>query len=124
MRSAIIFTFTLLFQLCRPEIFTSTSSLEYLVHIERQLTDGLRKYIESEQTRLTKINQFVRKVETAHRLLEQSADVESFVGHPVNAYLLIKRFASEWGEVEKLLEEDNSEGKAIFADILKAVQCV
>ncbi len=37
-------------------------------------------------------------------------DPEGFLGHPVNAFKLMKRLNTEWGEVEDLVLKDMSDG--------------
>lgn len=37
-------------------------------------------------------------------------DPEGFLGHPVNAFKLIKRFNTEWAELENLVLTDESDG--------------
>lgn len=37
-------------------------------------------------------------------------DPEGFLGHPVNAFKLIKRLNTEWAELENLVFTDMSEG--------------
>lgn len=38
-------------------------------------------------------------------------DPEGFLGHPVNAFKLMKRLNTEWGEVEDLVLKDMSDGQ-------------
>lgn len=40
-------------------------------------------------------------------------DPEGFVGHPVNAFKLMKRLNTEWSELENLVLKDMSDGKII-----------
>lgn len=41
-------------------------------------------------------------------------DPEGFLGHPVNAFKLIKRLNTEWAELESLVLTDVSDGKPQF----------
>lgn len=38
-------------------------------------------------------------------------DPEGFLGHPVNAFKLMKWLNTEWGELESLVLKDMSDGK-------------
>lgn len=38
-------------------------------------------------------------------------DPEGFVGHPVNAFKLMKRLNTEWSELENLILKDMSDGE-------------
>lgn len=62
-----------------------------------------------EEERLATLKKFSEKVENIHNRIDDK-NVELFLGHPVNSYLIIKRFFSEWTKVEELLQKDNSEG--------------
>lgn len=42
-------------------------------------------------------------------------DPEGFVGHPVNAFKLMKRLNTEWSELENLVLKDMSDGKSNIA---------
>lgn len=37
-------------------------------------------------------------------------DPEGFLGHPVNAFKLMKRLNTEWGDVESLVLSDTTDG--------------
>jgi len=43
-------------------------------------------------------------------------DPEGFLGHPVNAFKLMKRLNTEWGELESLVLKDMSDGKYASAN--------
>lgn len=38
-------------------------------------------------------------------------DPEGFLGHPVNAFKLMKRLNTEWGNLENLVLSDTTDGK-------------
>lgn len=38
-------------------------------------------------------------------------DPEAFLGHPVNAFKLMKRLNTEWGNLESLVLSDTTDGK-------------
>lgn len=40
-------------------------------------------------------------------------DPEGFLGHPVNAFKLMKRLNTEWGELESLVLKDMSDGECV-----------
>lgn len=46
-------------------------------------------------------------------------DPEGFVGHPVNAFKLMKRLNTEWSELENLILKDMSDGEFKGASELK-----
>lgn len=71
---------------------------------------ALKEYITLEENRLRVLKKFSEKVENVHSSV-QDGQLESFLGHPVNSYVLIKRFYSEWPYIESNIQHDNSEGK-------------
>lgn len=52
---------------------------------------------------------WVEKMETL--TATATIDPEGFLGHPVNAFKLMKRLNTEWGEVEDLVLRDMSDGQ-------------
>lgn len=40
-----------------------------------------------------------------------TSDPEGYLGHPVNAYKLMKRLNTEWSELESLVLQNPSDGK-------------
>lgn len=105
-------SFLLLFlslEIVKCELFTALIDLEHLIYRERELKSSLKNYIAMEEERLATLKKFSEKVENIHNRIDDK-NVELFLGHPVNSYLIIKRFFSEWTKVEELLQKDNSEG--------------
>ena len=104
-----LLTLSLSFARSRAELFTALVDLENLVYRERELRFELERYVSSELERLTKLQEFLAKVNAAHEVVGD--DVSRYLGHPVNSYLEIRRFHKEWPEVERLIQIDNSEGR-------------
>lgn len=52
-------------------------------------------------------------------------DPEGFLGHPVNAFKLMKRLNTEWGELESLVLKDMSDGQGYsYASILMTINAI
>ncbi|KAK3708857.1 hypothetical protein QZH41_016282, partial [Actinostola sp. cb2023] len=105
------FSLLLLFlslNLAKCELFTALTDLEHLIYRERELKSVLKNYIALEENRLAALKKFSERVENIHSLIVDNK-VESFLGHPVNSYVLIKRFYQEWPFIEKAVVYDNSE---------------
>lgn len=49
-------------------------------------------------------------------------DPEGFLGHPVNAFKLMKRLNTEWGDLESLVLSDTTDGK-VKSKPLSMVTC-
>lgn len=56
---------------------------------------------------------WVEKMETLVTIA--TYDPEGFLGHPVNAFKLMKRLNTEWGEVEDLVLRDMSDGQCCIS---------
>lgn len=109
--SLLVLTLTLILNRARCEVFTALVDVEQLVYREREMRFTLEQYVNLEQERLTKLKNFLAKVNAAHRLVGE--DVPRYLGHPVNSYLEIRRLYKEWPEAERLIQVDNSEGKCV-----------
>lgn len=108
--SILLVSFTLTIVNC--EQFTALVDLEHLIYREREMKSSLREYITLEENRLNVLKKFLQKVEDVHSSIVDN-NLEGFLGHPVNSYVLIKRFNSEWPYMEQTVQHDNSEGKLL-----------
>ena len=92
------------------EIFTAMRHVENLVDTEEKLAAYLSYYINEEEGRLARIREFLQRSE---HLLKISSDeeVSQYVGNPFNLIGLLKRLYKDWGQVERLLSIDFSQGK-------------
>lgn len=98
------------------ELFTAIVDIKDLVYREREMKASFRDYIAMEERRLARIRHFYTKMEESHDLVGE--DVGQYLGHPVNSYLLIRRFYKEWPEMESLVQHDNTEGIYIYIRVL------
>ncbi|CAF90979.1 unnamed protein product, partial [Tetraodon nigroviridis] len=78
-----------------------------LLFTEKDLVTSLKDYIRAEEDKLAQIKQWADKLE----LLSTAAtrDPDGFLGHPVNAFKLIRRLTTEWTELEHLVLTDTSD---------------
>ena len=106
------------FSRVRSEVFTALVEMENLVYREKEMIAGLKDYIRQEQARLEKIKQFTEKLDKLHVVIPEGK-VESYLGHPSNAYLLIKRFVKEWPAIEDLAKNPVTEGMQVFCTKLQ-----
>lgn len=94
------------------EMFSAITHMEKLVTTEQELAQSLDRYLQAEETRLTRIKAIARVVSNISEAA--NSDVDRYLGHPVNAYRLLRRFMSEWNEVEDLVvRPTTSEGMKI-----------
>ena len=84
--------------------------MENLVYREKEMIFGLKDYLNQEQARLDKIKQFTEKLDQLHAVIPEGK-VENYLGHPSNAYLLIKRFVKDWPAIENMAKNPSTESK-------------
>ncbi|XP_027132906.1 prolyl 4-hydroxylase subunit alpha-1-like isoform X1 [Larimichthys crocea] len=90
------------------DFFTSISHMTDLLFMEKDLVTSLKDYIRAEETKLEQIKKWADKLDVLSAAATQ--DPEGFLGHPVNAFKLMKRLNTEWGELENLVLTDMSDG--------------
>jgi prolyl 4-hydroxylase len=79
------------------DVFTSLAELPKVLHAEHTLATELRQYVEVEQMSLDRLKRLADDFEV--HSAQALADPEKHLGNPVSAYLLIKRFASDWNTI-------------------------
>ncbi|OPJ84797.1 prolyl 4-hydroxylase subunit alpha-1 isoform C [Patagioenas fasciata monilis] len=90
------------------DFFTSIGHMTDLIHTEKDLVVSLKDYIKAEESKLEQIKKWAEKLD---QLTDTATkDPEGFLGHPVNAFKLMKRLNTEWGELENLVLKDMSDG--------------
>ncbi|XP_056101784.1 prolyl 4-hydroxylase subunit alpha-1a isoform X3 [Rhinichthys klamathensis goyatoka] len=90
------------------DFFTSIGHMTDLLFTEKDLVTSLKDYIKAEESKLEQVKQWAEKLDALTSTATQ--DPEGFLGHPVNAFKLMKRLNTEWGEVEDLVLKDMSDG--------------
>ncbi|XP_077310525.1 prolyl 4-hydroxylase subunit alpha-1 isoform X3 [Lithobates pipiens] len=100
----------LLFSICQghADFFTSIGHMTDLLYTEKDLVTSLKDYIKAEELKLQQVKKWAEKFD----MLSETAinDPEGFLGHPVNAFKLMKRLNTEWQELENLVLKDMSDG--------------
>ena len=95
--------------LVNSEMFTALSHLQRLVNVEMELSDALDDYIAEQEARLRRLKIFAGDVNVAMEQAKSNRD--HYIGHPVNTYLMVKRFVKDWPEhVQSVEQEGDSEG--------------
>ncbi|KAG8435162.1 hypothetical protein GDO86_013201 [Hymenochirus boettgeri] len=99
-----------LFSLCcaHTDFFTSIGHMTDLLNTEKDLVLSLKDYIKAEELKLAQIKTWADKLD---QLTDTATkDPEGFLGHPVNAFKLVKRLNTEWVQLENLVLKDMSDG--------------
>ncbi|XP_073345446.1 prolyl 4-hydroxylase subunit alpha-1-like isoform X1 [Pagrus major] len=89
------------------DFFTSIGHMTDLLFTEKDLVNSLKDYITAEESKLEQIKKWADKLDVLSAAATQ--DPEGFLGHPVNAFKLMKRLNTEWGELESLVLTDVSD---------------
>ncbi|XP_071318227.1 prolyl 4-hydroxylase subunit alpha-1a isoform X1 [Trachinotus anak] len=89
------------------DFFTSIGQMTDLLFTEKDLVTSLKDYIRAEENKLEQIKRWADKLDVLSAAATQ--DPEGFLGHPVNAFKLMKRLNTEWGELESLVLTDMSD---------------
>ncbi|XP_077586261.1 prolyl 4-hydroxylase subunit alpha-1b isoform X1 [Stigmatopora nigra] len=90
------------------DFFTSIGQMTDLLFTEKDLVTSLKDYIQAEENKLERVKKWADKLESLSAMATQ--DPEGFLGHPVNAFKLMKRLNTEWGDLESLVLSDTTDG--------------
>ncbi|KAM3860030.1 prolyl 4-hydroxylase subunit alpha-1a [Diretmus argenteus] len=90
------------------DFYTSIGHMTDLLFTEKDLVTSLKDYIRAEERKLEQVKKWAEKLDVLSAVATQ--DPEGFLGHPVNAFKLMKRLNTEWGELENLVLTDVSDG--------------
>ncbi|XP_050832455.1 prolyl 4-hydroxylase subunit alpha-1 isoform X4 [Serinus canaria] len=105
---ALALGFLLPFSCAHTDFFTSIGHMTDLINTEKDLVVSLKDYIKAEESKLEQIKKWAEKLDQL--TATATKDPEGFLGHPVNAFKLMKRLNTEWGELESLVLKDMSDG--------------
>uniref|UniRef100_A0A8C4WCV0 Prolyl 4-hydroxylase subunit alpha-1 n=1 Tax=Gopherus evgoodei TaxID=1825980 RepID=A0A8C4WCV0_9SAUR len=104
----LVLSFLLPHSYAHIDFFTSIGHMTDLINTEKDLVTSLKDYIKAEESKLEQIKKWAEKLD---QLTDTATkDPEGFLGHPVNAFKLMKRLNTEWGELENLVLKDMSDG--------------
>ncbi|XP_070544783.1 prolyl 4-hydroxylase subunit alpha-1-like isoform X2 [Ptychodera flava] len=86
----------------KGEMFTALADMERLVYQESDMVAALKQYIYMEEARLDELKRIADDFEALTK--KATEDAESYLHHPVNAFLTVKRFLVDWNRVDELVE--------------------
>uniref|UniRef100_A0A673BCB4 procollagen-proline 4-dioxygenase n=1 Tax=Sphaeramia orbicularis TaxID=375764 RepID=A0A673BCB4_9TELE len=89
-------------------VFLDPGQMTDLLFTEKDLVTSLKDYIQAEENKLEQIKKWADRLDVLSAAAMQ--DPEGFLGHPVNAFKLMKRLNTEWAELENLVLKDMSDG--------------
>jgi len=116
MKFAIILVMCLIFHKSNQELFTAIVDLEKLLDTEKLMVSSLDSYLRAEDARLARL----KLLKESYLNIQDAAshNIESYVGNPVNAYLLVKRLTKDWKDIESLIVSTPAElGRQVLASL-------
>lgn len=91
----------------RADIFSSTAHLQSLLHLERHLVTTLHNYVEKTESKLNEVRRYLNLFYDSYQeVLEEKVPMsggDEMVGHPLQAFQLVKRLAVDWGFVRRAM---------------------
>ncbi|XP_071952055.1 prolyl 4-hydroxylase subunit alpha-1-like isoform X2 [Antedon mediterranea] len=84
--------------------FTALVELENSIYIENNMVNQLNSYIQAEEKKMEHLKELASKLTRVSQ--EAVEDPDRYLHHPVNSFLLIKRFHYDWQEVENFIRLD------------------
>ncbi|XP_056465177.1 prolyl 4-hydroxylase subunit alpha-1b isoform X1 [Gadus chalcogrammus] len=89
------------------DFYTSIGHMTDLLFTEKDMVTSLKEYIRVEESKLEQVKRWADQLDSLSITAIQ--DPEGFLGHPVNAFKLMKRLNTEWGMLETLVLTDTTE---------------
>ncbi|CAD5113528.1 DgyrCDS2690 [Dimorphilus gyrociliatus] len=83
------------------DLFTANAGLQALSKSEGKLFIGLKEYIKVEQERLKVLRNQIDDMKTKGFAKKFTGDALQFVGHPINAFHVIRHFTKFWDSISK-----------------------
>ncbi|XP_062376091.1 prolyl 4-hydroxylase subunit alpha-1b isoform X1 [Sardina pilchardus] len=106
--SGVLILSCLFHTLLAHDFYTSIGQMTDLLYIEKDLVTSLKDYIKAEESKLDQVKKWADKLDSLTATATQ--DPEGFLGHPVNAFKLMKRLNTEWGDLENMVLKDTTDG--------------
>lgn len=101
---------TTILSLSGAQIFTALTHMTDLVRLEQSFSSILDEYLQYSTHVALNLDRFSNDVKQHLKDLKDE-NMEIFLGHPVNSYLLVRRFFHDWRNVVNKLDESNPIGK-------------
>lgn len=96
------------------DVFTSMSDMHTLLHTEEEVIRTMENYIATQEARLHRLRKDLAEMGILHQRAIQAPD--QFLGHPINAFLLVKRLTLDWADLQSTLTQDTV-GQAVLANL-------
>lgn len=108
LRTSILLAIT--FSFSQTQTFTALIHMKAFVVLEQTFYSYLEEYLENNPSASPELHRFAQLVSQHVKDIED-ADMEVFLGNPVNSYLLVRRFLRDWRIVVEKLDTTDPVGK-------------
>lgn len=99
-----------IFSFGQSEIFLALTHMTDFVQLEQTFGSYLEEYLHHNPSAPSDLKRLANDVKLHVKAVEDD-DIEVFLGHPVNSYLLVWRFLREWRNAVDKLDETNPIGQ-------------
>ena len=103
------FLFVAMFSFSKSEVFLALTHMTDAVRMEQMFGSYLEEYLHLNPAPPADLKRLANDVKL-HVKPVKDDDIEVFLGHPVNAFLLVWRFLTEWRNILDELDEANPIG--------------
>jgi len=95
------------------DVFASSAGIKRLIDNENRLAEALDSTIKNEEKRIENLKRLRDEMSQSYKKLEENGigDVDKYISNPLNAYFVIKRYATDWGQVKDAVNNVPVEGK-------------
>lgn len=104
-----LFLFVAMFSFSNSEVFLALTHMTDAVRMEQMFGSYLEEYLHHNPAAPADLKRLGNDVKL-HVKPVKDDDIEVFLGHPVNAFLLVWRFLTEWRNIVDKLDETNPIG--------------
>lgn len=105
------------FSFCQSEVFLALTHMTDFVYLEQTFGSYLEEYLHHNPSAPSDLKRLANDVEQ-HLKATEDDDIEVFLGHPVNSYLLVRRFIREWRNAVDKLDATNPIGQGKHVSFL------
>jgi len=103
------FLFVAMFSCSKSEVFLALTHMTDILRMEQTFGSYLEEYLQHNPAAPADLKRLANDVKL-HVKSVKDDDIEVFLGHPVNAFLLVWRFLTEWRNIATKLDETNPIG--------------
>ncbi|XP_065186802.1 prolyl 4-hydroxylase subunit alpha-1-like [Sycon ciliatum] len=96
------------------EVFSALTHFSSLVKAEERLASELQAYIAAEQERIAQLHRFAGEVKQAVHSSSRLGP-EEHIGHPTNAFLMVRRFTHDWQKLKFKLQAPPKGGNGLMS---------